>query len=172
MKTPPDGCPLSEINKKDPDPEITYDYIMAKYTSGNINLNGSAEAVFNKLSNLQNLRDLLDKVPADKVPDNQRAMLENLEITSDSIVIPGGPMGALTLKMVEKIEPELIKLNGEGLPMALSLAMHIKPESETKSSANVEIEIDIPAMLKPLIGGQIQKMASQFGDMLGAISFS
>lgn len=145
---------------------------MAKYSSGNIKLNASAETVFNKLSNLNNLKNLLNNVPADRVPEDKREMFENLKITEDSIQIPGGPMGSLTLKMVEKIEPKLIKLAGEGLPIALSLAMNIEPEGENSSSANVDIDIDIPAMLKPMIGGQIQKMASQFGDMLGAISFS
>ena len=145
---------------------------MAKYSSGEVRMNGSAETVFNKLSNLQNLRDLLDKVPADRVPEDKRAMFENLEITNDTIVIPGGPMGSLTLRVVERVVPSLIKLAGEGLPIALSLSMHIKPESDTSSKANVDIDMDIPAMLKPMIGGQIQKMASQFGDMLGAISFS
>ena len=145
---------------------------MAKYSSGNISLNASAQNVFNKLSNLNNLQNLLNNVPADRIPEDKREMFENLKITEDSIQIPGGPMGSLTLRMVEKVEPTLIRLAGEGLPIALSLIMNITPESDSSSSANVDIDIDIPAMLKPMIGGQIQKMASQFGDMLGAISFS
>ena len=145
---------------------------MATYSSGSVNLNASADNVFKKLSNLNNLQSLLNNVPADRIPADKREMFENLKITEDSIEIPGGPMGSLTLRMVEKVEPTLIKLAGEGLPIALSLSMHITPESESSSKANVDIDIDIPAMLKPMIGGQIQKMASQFGDMLGAISFS
>ena len=124
------------------------------------------------MSNLENLKSLLNNVPADKVPEDKREMFENLKITNDSIEIPGGPMGSLLLRVTERIEPSLIRLSGEGLPMALSLTMNIKPEGADSSTGNVDIDIDIPAMLKPMIGGQIQKMASQFGDMLGAIPFS
>ena len=144
---------------------------MAIYSSGNIKLNASAQAVFSKLSNLENLKSLLENVPADKIPEDKRDMFENLKITNDSIEIPGGPVGSLLLKVVERVEPSLIRLAGEGLPIALQLKMNITPETDTTSVGNVDIDIDIPAMLKPMIGGQIQKIADQFGGVISAIPF-
>lgn len=144
---------------------------MTTYSSGKVNFPASAEAVYDKLSNLENLKSLLDKVPADKVPEDKRQMFENLKITPNSIEVPGGPMGNLVFRVTEKVAPTLIKLTGEGIPIALSLDMHIEPVSENSSSAKVDINIDIPAMLKPMVGGQIQKMANQFGEVLGAIPF-
>lgn len=145
---------------------------MTTYSSKEVILPASAEVVFEKLSNLQNLRSLLDKVPADKVPEDKRQMFENINITSDSIEVPGGPMGNLKFIVAEKTEPSYIKLIGEGMPIAMNLALNVKPVSDNSSSAKVDINIDIPALLKPMVGGQIQKMADQFGDVLGAISFS
>lgn len=145
---------------------------MATYKSGEVTLQGSAEEVYNKLSNLDNLRDLLAKIPADRLPEEQKKQLESLEITPDSITFPGGPVGSLTLQMTEKIEPTLIRLDGVGTPVKLGLSMHITPECPTSSKGEVDIDIDLPAMLKPMVGGQIQKMADQFGQMLKAISFS
>ena len=144
---------------------------MTTYSSGKVNFPASAQTVYDKLSNLENLKNLLDKVPADKVPEDKRQMFENLKITPDTIEVPGGPMGNLTLRLTEKVAPTLIKLQGEGIPIALSLDMHIEPVSENSSSAKVDINIDIPAMLKPMVGGQIQKMADQFGNVLGSIPF-
>ena len=144
---------------------------MTTYSSHTVKLPASAETVFSKLSNLENLQGLLNKVPADKVPEDKRQMFENIKITSDTIEVPGGPMGSLTFRVTERVAPSLIKLTGEGIPMAMNLAMHITPESDSSSSAKVDLNIDIPALLKPMIGGQIQKMADQFGDVLGAIPF-
>lgn len=145
---------------------------MSTYSSGNVTLNAPATAVFDKLSNLENLKGLLDKVPADRIPEDKRQMFENIRITPDTIEVPGGPMGNLLFRVTERVAPSLIKLKGEGIPVEMALVLHVKPLSDTTSSANVDIDINIPAMLKPMVGGQIQKIANQFGDVLGAIPFA
>lgn len=145
---------------------------MTKYSSPEVTLQAPADVVFNKLSNLENLRSMLDKVPADRIPEDKRQMFDNIKITPDTIEVPGAPMGSLIFRMVEKKEPDMIKLQGEGMPIAMSLTMHIKPEGATTSKGHVDFDIDIPMMLRPMVGGQIQKIADQFGDVLAAIPFS
>lgn len=145
---------------------------MSNYSSEKITLNAPATAVFDKLSNLENLQGMLDKVPADKIPEDKRQMFENIKITPDTIEVPGGPMGSLLFRVTDRVAPSLIRLKGEGIPVEMSLALHIEPLTDTSSSAKVDIDINIPAMLKPMIGGQIQKIANQFGDVLGAIPFA
>lgn len=145
---------------------------MAIYTNTPVTLNASAENVYSKLSNLENLRSLLEKVPADSIPADKRQMFDSISVTADSITVPGGPVGALTFKVAEKVEPKLIKLTAEGAPVPLTLAMHITPLSADSCEAYVEIDIAIPAMLKPMIGGTIQKMTDQFGQVLRSIPFA
>ena len=145
---------------------------MTTYSSHDINLQASAQNVFDKLSNLENLKNMLDKVPADKIPDDKRQMFENIKITPDTIEIPGAPMGNLVFRVVERVEPSLIRLAGEGIPMAMELVLNIKPVSDVASTAKVDFKIDIPALLKPMVGGQIQKITDQFGQVLGAIPFA
>ena len=147
---------------------------MATYNSEEISLMAPAGAVYSKLSNLDNLRSLLEKVPADKIPADKLEMFNSISVTPDSVTVPGGPVGALTFRMKEKVEPTLIKLAGEGLPpgIALSLSLHITPEGESTSKAKVSIDISIPAMLKPMVSGPLQKMADQFGQVLRAIPFA
>lgn len=147
---------------------------MATYNSEEISLMAPAGAVYSKLSNLDNLRSLLEKVPADKIPADKLERFNSISVTPDSVTVPGGPVGALTFRMKEKVEPTLIKLAGEGLPpgIALSLSLHITPEGESTSKAKVTIDISIPAMLKPMVSGPLQKMADQFGQVLRAIPFA
>lgn len=147
---------------------------MATYNSEEISLMAPAGAVYSKLSNLDNLRSLLEKVPADKIPADKLEMFNSISVTPDSVTVPGGPVGALTFRMKEKVEPTLIKLAGEGLPpgIALSLSLHITPEGKSTSKAKVTIDISIPAMLKPMVSGPLQKMADQFGQVLRAIPFA
>lgn len=145
---------------------------MAIYSSGEVNLNASAPNVFDKLSNLENLQGMLDKVPADRIPEDKRQMFENIRITPDTIEVPGGPMGNLVFRVTERVAPSLIKLKGEGIPIEMALILHLTPISDSSSSAKVDVDINLPAMLKPMVGGQIQKIANQFGEVLGAIPFA
>lgn len=144
---------------------------MSKYSSAKHNLNVSAEAVYDKLSNFENLKEMLGKVPADRIPEDKRAMFENIQITADTIEIPGAPMGNMVFRVTEREAPKLIKLHGEGLPINMALSLNIEPVTPDSSQAYIEIDIDLPAMLKPMIGGQIQKIADQFGQVLTAIPF-
>ena len=145
---------------------------MSVYSSDKVTLNAPAPAVYDKLSNLENLKGMLEKVPADRIPEDKRQMFDNIKITPDTIEVPGGPMGSLLFRVTERKSPSLIKLKGEGVPVEMSLALHIQPLNDTSSSAQVDLDINIPMMLKPMIGGQIQKIANQFGDVLGAIPFA
>lgn len=134
-------------------------------------LDAPAQVVFEKLSNLENLKNLLEKVPVDKVPEDKRAMFENLKITSDSIEIPGGPAGAITLKVRDKLAPSLIRLEGEGTPIPLSMQLEIEPKTEKSCEVQVSLSMQIPAMLKPMISGPVKKIVEQFAQMLRAIPF-
>lgn len=144
---------------------------MSVYKSAEVNIPSSAENVFNRLSNLENLRDLIKQIPSDRIPEDKRKAFEDLKITQDTISFPAGPVGSMTFRMTEKTPYKLIRLEGEGSPVPIALMMHLTPENDTSSKGQVEIDIEIPALLKPMIGGQIQKMADQFGEMLRAIPF-
>lgn len=144
---------------------------MAVYKSDKVTIEAPAATVYDKLSNLENLKGMLSKVPAERIPEDKRQMFENIRITPDTIEVPG-PMGNMVFRVVEREAPHLIRLQGEGLPIQLGLALHVSPQTAESSQAQVEIDLDLPMMLKPMIGGQIQKIADQFGDVLAAIPFS
>lgn len=145
---------------------------MAVYKSEKVTLQAPAQSVYDKLSDLENLKSMLAKVPADRIPEDKRAMFENIKITPDTIEIPGAPMGNLIFRVTERQSPSLIRLRGEGIPIEMALVLHIEPVTPETSQARVDIDINIPAMLKPMIGGQVQKIADQFGSVLGAIPFA
>lgn len=144
---------------------------MATYKSDTVKLAYPAVRVFDKLSNLEGLKELIANIPADKVDADQRQMLDQVRVTSDTISFPAGPAGEITLRMAEKTAPTLIRLEGEGTPVPVGLAMHILPLTEDTCEAYVQFDIQIPAMLKPMVNGPLQKMADQFSQMLRQLSF-
>lgn len=139
---------------------------MATYKSEKTGMAYPAGHVYSKLSNLEGLADILKNVPTDQIPADQLAMLEQIKVTSDTISFPGGPVGDVTLKVCRLEEPTLIALEGVGTPVPMGLAMHIIPLTPDTCEAYVEIDVKIPAMLKPMVNGPLQKMADQFAQML------
>ncbi|MDE6338380.1 MAG: hypothetical protein K2K97_01160 [Muribaculaceae bacterium] len=145
---------------------------MATYKSDDVTLLAPAEVVFAKLDNLEGLGDMIKNAPADQIPADKREMLEGISVTHDTITFPAGPMGSLTLRKTQSVAPTLIRLEGDGGPVPMSLSLNIIPVSAENCSANVEIDLQIPAMLKPMVNGPMKKMTTEFANMLRAVPFS
>ena len=96
---------------------------MASFNSPVSIIGANAEKVYARYSNLENLSTLLANIPADQIPSDKRDMLDNIKVEKDSISLPAGPVGAIRLVMAERIEPTLIRLQGEGAPVPLSLSL-------------------------------------------------
>lgn len=145
---------------------------MATYKSDEVTLNAPAERVYAKLSNLEGLSELLKNAPVDQIPEDKRGMLDQIKVTADTISFPAGPMGALTMRKARCVEPTLIRLEGEGTPVAMALNLKITPMGDSMCGAQVEIDIQIPMMLKPMISGPLTKMTKEFANLLRAIPFN
>lgn len=144
---------------------------MATYTSDKVTLGVPAERVFDKLSNLEGLGELLARVPEDQIPAEHRETFGNIQITPDSLTMPGGPVGALTLRMKRKDRPRRIEMEGEGTPVPMSLTLDIAPLPGDMCETKAEINLGIPAMLAPMVSGPMKKMVQQFAQLLKAIPF-
>ncbi len=144
---------------------------MATYKSDEVTLKASAESVFDRLSNFESLKNLLAQVPEDQIPADKKEMFDSIRLTNDTIELPGGPVGAIRLKVVERTSPSRITLKGEGTPVPLQLQLDIHPVDDTACRAQAKIDLEIPAMLRPMISGPMQKMTEQFGSVLRSIPF-
>ena len=145
---------------------------MATYKSDEVTLKASADSVFSRLSDFESLRSLLDRVPEDQIPADKKEMFDSIHLTKDSIELPGGPVGSVKLRVVERTAPSRITLKGEGTPVPLQLQLDIHPVDEMSCRAQAKIDIEIPMMLKPMISGPMQKMTEQFASVLRSIPFS
>ena len=134
-------------------------------------IDASQQRVFDKLSNLENLKSLLEMVPKDRIPEDKREMLEQLQITSDTITIPAGPVGAITLRIADRLPYSLISMTGEGSPVPMGMQLEIEPKGDERCEAQVAVNLEIPAMLKPMVSGPLKKIVDQFCNVLGAIPF-
>ena len=144
---------------------------MSEYKSDKKIILAPAATVYSKLSNLENLRSFIEKIPEDKIPADKLETIKSMEVTADSITVKGGPTGSITLNIVERVPDSLIVLKPGALPMDLNLEIRIEDEGADTCALQVAIDADIPMMLRPMVKGPFSQMVTQFADMLAAIPY-
>ncbi|NDW12599.1 SRPBCC family protein [Bacteroides sp. 214] len=116
----------------------------------------SQERVYAKLSDMNNLKSIQDKIPADKVQD--------FSFDDNSISFSVAPVGSLTLEVVEREPCKCIKFETSVSPIPFKLWIQLVPSTEEECKIKLTIGLDINPMMagmiqKPLQDG-LEKMAS------------
>ena len=78
-------------------------------------------------------------------------------------------MGELKFQVTERT-PERVVFNTVSSPLPLNMAVNLKPLTADSTELYTSIDVEIPAMLKPLLGGMMQKAADSFGDLMVKIN--
>lgn len=142
---------------------------MAEYKSGPVTVNKSAEAIYDKLTDLVGLKQAIRNIPVDKIPADKREMLDGIRVDENSLVIPGGPAGNITFVKSSCERPSLVSYEGVGTPVPVSLIAHINDRGSESCEITVTADIQVPAMLKPMLNGPMQKMVDQVSTSLKSL---
>lgn len=137
---------------------------MAKYSSQPVSINGSQADVYNKISNLGAYQELLDKMP-----DDLRQKAGDVRFTDDAIIINANPVGEIRLEIIDRHEPDLIKLKASNAPVPMFLSLELDKETDSTTKLVSVIEVDVPAILKPMIGPKMQEAANQMATLVGRL---
>lgn len=133
---------------------------MAKYTGKTFTVPRSAQEICDKFSDLTQLQSL-----ADKLPEDQRAKLENVTFTTDSIQFPAPQIGTVTFRVTDRT-PQRVEMKAEGTPVPLMLNVDLKEETPESTAVTCGVEVEIPAMLRAFVGPQLQKAVDMLSDVI------
>jgi len=133
---------------------------MATFTSKPTIVDAPAQAVADKFADLSHLQELVDRLPAE-----ERGKIGDVSFTVDSIVMKTPQVGDITLKVVERTASK-VAFTALGSPVPMNLAVNIKPDGNAKSEIITEMDVEIPAFLKAMVGGTMQKAVDRFGDLM------
>lgn len=131
---------------------------MATYKSKQVTISHPIEEVYERISNIGAYQQKLDSLPAE-VKDK----LGDVRFEPDAIVITAAPVGEIRFAVKERIKPSSVKLSAEQSPVPLTLSVNLTPDSDSSTNAVSQIDVEIPAMLKPMVGGKMQEAADKFG---------
>ncbi|MBD5241591.1 MAG: hypothetical protein K2H50_05370 [Paramuribaculum sp.] len=134
---------------------------MASYSSKPAVINKPVDEVYERISNIGAYQQKLDSLPAEV-----REKIGDVRFEDDAIVITAAPVGEIRFAVKERVSPSRVTLAAEQSPVPLNLTVNLEPESESSTKATSVIDVEIPAMLKPMIGGKMQEAADKFGELI------
>ncbi|MDE6459734.1 MAG: hypothetical protein K2K52_02720 [Paramuribaculum sp.] len=134
---------------------------MASYSSKPASINKPVDEVYDRISNIGAYQQKLDSLPAEV-----REKIGDVRFENDAIVITAAPVGEIRFAVKERISPSKVTLAAEQSPVPLNLTVNLEPDGENSTKATSVIDVEIPAMLKPMIGGKMQEAADKFGELI------
>lgn len=136
---------------------------MSKFESSIKQIPYSQQAVYNNISNLENLEKVRDRVPEDKVKD--------FHFDHDSVSVSVAPVGELRLRIIERQEPKCVKFETDQSPIPFTLWIQILPVTETTSKMKLTIEASLNPFIKGMVSGPLQDGIEKIADALSMIPY-
>lgn len=138
---------------------------MAKYTSTPVTVPANVNSLFEKFEDLTALQSLLDRMPEDL-----KQKVGDVTFEKDSISIQTSQVGEIKFVVKERVKPDKIVFGTESSPVPLTLTAKLTPTGDNSTEVLAETDVEIPAMLKPLVGPAMQKATDQFGQLIGQLA--
>ena len=122
------------------------------------------QAVYDMLSNLENISKVVDRIPADKIKD--------ISFDRDHVSMSVDPVGAIKLAVCEREEPKCIKFQTEKSPVPFYVWIQMLPVTDTTSKMKITAEADLNPFIKTLVQKPLQDGVEQIADGLAQIQYN
>ena len=141
---------------------------MAQYESSIKHIPYSQERVYNKLSDLNNLNSVRDRL--DLIKDKLDGKLEDMSFDSDSLTLKVQGFN-LTLRIIEREPLKCIKFEGDKTPIPLNLWIQILPEGMDNAKMKVTIRAEVNMFMNAMVAKPLQEGVEKLADMLSMIPY-
>ncbi len=148
---------------------------MTKFESSVKQIPHSQRSVYAMLSDLSNIQRLKDHLPEEATDNDEmnkiKDKLKNLSFDQDSLSINVDPIGQVSMRIIERDEPKMIKLESEKSPFAFKFWIQVLPVTEASSKMKLTIDADIPFFAKSMVAKPLQEGIEKIADALAIIPF-
>lgn len=98
--------------------------------------------------------------------------IDNLQFDEESCSFDVKGLGEMGLKIVEKQEPKLIKMGGDGrVPFDFNLWIQLLENGPYDTRLKITFQADLNVMMKMLLKGKLEKGINQLADGLSKLPY-
>ena len=162
---------------------------MEKYESTVKTVGSPVERVYSRMSDLTSLEYLRQRVddpnfeamlnsqlPADKRPNPEqmeklRNNIRKMVLTTDTMQAHIGPLGDIPLRIVERAEPKLVKMELEGAPVPVTMWVQMLPTDQTSSRMKVTLGAELNFFIRKMIESKLTQGVEGIAQFLSALPY-
>lgn len=146
-------------------------------------INYSQECVFGKLSDLNNLSVIQERmedpafreaiktqVPEDKMEQIAERVRE-MKFDTDSVSCNVSPLGEVSLRIIDRDLPKCIKFETANSPIPLNLWIQLLPVSESQCKMKLTVRADLNPFIKAMVSKPLKEGVEKLADMLAMIPY-
>lgn len=120
---------------------------------------GALEAMVAQFPNEQIKPEMLQQI---------REQIEKMEFTTDTVTTES-QMGNITLAIVEREAPKLVKLEAQGAPVQASLWVQILPQGTAQSALKVTVGVELNFFVRKMIEKRIKPVPDGIASFLSQV---
>jgi len=121
------------------------------------------QAVYDNISDLNNLEKVRDRVPEDKVND--------FSFDQDTVSLNVAPVGELKLRICEREEPKCVKFETIESPVPFNVWVQVLPVDENNSKMKVTVKAELNPFIKSMIEKPLQEGVEQIAEALAQVHY-
>ena len=133
----------------------------------------SFESIKLAFSNPEMMSQILERVPNNEqvTPeklDKLRETVEKMEFTADSLTVDS-QLGRITLNVVEREAPKLIKFETEGTPMGATLWVQLLPQGTSQAALKVTVGAELNFFIRKMVEKHLKQAPDGIATFLSQI---
>ena len=121
------------------------------------------QAVYDTLSNLQNIEKVRSRIPDDKAT--------GLSFDNDSVSVSVPPVGKISMRIVAREEPKCIKFETTTSPVPFNFWIQLLPVTATTCKMKLTIKAELNPFIKGMVQKPLQEGIEKIADALQAIRY-
>lgn len=138
---------------------------MTEYTGKTVTVNTPASKIVERFSDLSSLQTAFDNMD-----ESQKKQVGEVILERDAIVINNAMVGKIRFQVTE-LSDDVIRLScASPMPMDMAVNMKAANAEGTATTLTTVVSVDVPMMLKPIVGPMIQKAADGMASMITRVA--
>lgn len=128
----------------------------------------SQEQVYTKVSDLSNLRYLVDRIPEDQ---RNNINLENLECTPDKVSTTVSPIGTVEFAVVARDPFKCVKMETLRSPIKLTVWIQFVSTGESSCKIKLTVDADLNMFMAKMAEKPLTEAVEKLADMLSMLPY-
>lgn len=141
---------------------------MKRIESGVRHIPYPQESVYAKVSDLSNLRTLIDQIPEDQ---KQNINLENLECTPDRVSTTVSPVGKIELAIVQREPVKCVKMETLQSPIKLTVWIQIVSTGDSGCKIKLTVDADLNIFMAKMVEKPLTEAVEKLADTLAVLPY-